>query len=77
MEFDNSFEIPLSPDQAWPVLMDVARIAPCMPGAELTEITDPQQLQRQNLGPARSGVARLRGPDRAQDIDDCQTQRAW
>ena len=44
MEFDNSFEIPLSPDQAWPVLMDVARIAPCMPGAELTEITDPHNF---------------------------------
>jgi carbon monoxide dehydrogenase subunit G len=33
----NSFEIPLPPDQAWPVLMDVPRIAPCLPGAELLE----------------------------------------
>ena len=40
MEFDNSFEVPLSPDQAWPVLMDIRRIAPCMPGAELTEVVD-------------------------------------
>jgi len=40
MEFDNSFEVPLPPEQAWPVLMDVRRIAPCMPGAELTEVVD-------------------------------------
>ena len=42
MEFDNSFDVPLAPDQAWMVLMDIPRIAPCMPGAELTEIVDPQ-----------------------------------
>jgi carbon monoxide dehydrogenase subunit G len=33
----NSFEIPLPPDEAWPLLMDVPRIAPCLPGAELLE----------------------------------------
>jgi len=37
VEFDNSFEVPLPPAEAWPVLMDIKRIAPCMPGAELTE----------------------------------------
>ena len=40
MEFDNSFEVPLPPDQAWAVLMDIRRIAPCMPGAQLTEVVD-------------------------------------
>jgi uncharacterized protein len=40
VEFDNSFEVPLPPAQAWPVLMDIKRIAPCMPGAELTEVMD-------------------------------------
>ena len=40
MEFDNSFEVPLPPDKAWPVLMDIERIAPCMPGAQLTEVVD-------------------------------------
>lgn len=40
MEFDNSFEVPLPPQQAWPVLMDIPTIAPCMPGAELTEVVD-------------------------------------
>ena len=40
MEFDNAFEVPLPPAQAWPVLMDVRGIAPCMPGAQLTEVID-------------------------------------
>jgi uncharacterized protein len=54
MEFDNAFEVPLSPAQAWAVLMDVPRIAPCMPGAELTEIVDPQNYKGKisvRLGP--------------------------
>ena len=40
VEFDNSFEVPLHPAQAWPLLMDIRRIAPCMPGAELTDVVD-------------------------------------
>ncbi len=54
MEFDNSFDVPLSPAQAWSVLMDVPRIAPCMPGAELTEIVDAQNFKGKisvRLGP--------------------------
>lgn len=37
MQFENTFVVPLPPDQAWDVLLDVPRIAPCFPGAELTE----------------------------------------
>jgi uncharacterized protein len=33
MELDNSFSVPVPPEQAWDVLLDVKRIAPCMPGA--------------------------------------------
>jgi carbon monoxide dehydrogenase subunit G len=40
MEFDNAFEVPLPPGEAWKVLMDIRRIAPCMPGAELTDVVD-------------------------------------
>jgi carbon monoxide dehydrogenase subunit G len=40
MEFDNSFEVPLPPAQAWAMLMDIQGITPCMPGAELTEVID-------------------------------------
>ena len=40
MEFDNSFEVALPPAQARPILMDIKRIAPCMPGAQLTDVID-------------------------------------
>jgi hypothetical protein len=40
VELDNSFEVPLRPAEAWPLLMDIRRIAPCMPGAEVTEVVD-------------------------------------
>jgi carbon monoxide dehydrogenase subunit G len=33
MEMDHSFTVPVPPDRAWDVLLDVERIAPCMPGA--------------------------------------------
>lgn len=60
MEFDNSFEVPLSPAQAWTVLMDIPRIAPCMPGAELTEVVDPQSFKGKisvRLGPVALAFA--------------------
>jgi carbon monoxide dehydrogenase subunit G len=40
VEFDNSFEVPLPPAEAWVVLTDIRRVAPCMPGAELTDVVD-------------------------------------
>ena len=33
MKLENEFVVPVPRDQAWDVLMDVERIAPCMPGA--------------------------------------------
>ena len=32
------FEVPLSIDEAWSVLTDLERVAPCLPGAQLDEI---------------------------------------
>src|SRR5579862_6577122 len=60
MEFDNAFDVPLPPAQAWAVLMDVPRVAPCMPGAELTEIVDPQSYKGRisvRLGPVALAFA--------------------
>ncbi len=37
MELDHSFTVPVAPDKAWDVLLDVERIAPCMPGATVEE----------------------------------------
>jgi carbon monoxide dehydrogenase subunit G len=38
IELDNAFTVPVPPEQAWDVLMDVERIAPCMPGASVTSV---------------------------------------
>src|SRR5487761_2108604 len=38
MDLTHEFVIPLSIDEAWAVLTDLERIAPCMPGAQLDEI---------------------------------------
>ena len=37
MEMDHSFTVPVPPDRAWDVLLDVKGIAPCMPGATVDE----------------------------------------
>ena len=54
MDFDSSFDVPLPPVQAWKTLMDIERIAPCMPGAELTETVDDKTFKGKvsvRLGP--------------------------
>jgi carbon monoxide dehydrogenase subunit G len=38
MEINNSFEVKAPIDVAWATLTDLARIAPCLPGATLTSI---------------------------------------
>jgi carbon monoxide dehydrogenase subunit G len=70
MEFDNSFDVPLSPAQAWAVLMDIRRVAPCMPGAALTEVVDAQNFRGKiavRLGPVALSFA---GRVQFEDIDD-------
>ncbi len=70
MEFDNSFDVPLSPERAWSVLMDIPRIAPCMPGAELTDVVDRQHFKGKisvRLGPVSLAFA---GRIEIDSIDD-------
>jgi carbon monoxide dehydrogenase subunit G len=53
IEMDNSFTVPVPPEQAWDVLLDVERIAPCMPGASVTSV-DGDEISGQvkvKLGP--------------------------
>jgi carbon monoxide dehydrogenase subunit G len=40
MLIENEFEVPAPVDRLWDHLLDVERVAPCMPGAELTEVVD-------------------------------------
>ncbi|MEI4273688.1 SRPBCC domain-containing protein [Klenkia sp. LSe6-5] len=38
MQLENSFLVPVPVDDAWKVLLDIERIAPCMPGAALDSV---------------------------------------
>jgi len=38
VELTNEFRVDVPPEEAWAVLTDVERIAPCMPGAQLQEV---------------------------------------
>src|SRR5580693_6553124 len=38
MELKHSFTVPVPLDRAWDVLLDVERVAPCMPGATLDSV---------------------------------------
>jgi carbon monoxide dehydrogenase subunit G len=38
MELEHSFTIPVPPEQAWQVLLDVEQVAPCMPGATVDSV---------------------------------------
>jgi len=70
MEFDNSFEVPLPVGDAWKVLMDIRRIAPCMPGAELTDVIDDRTYKGKigvRLGPVALSFA---GTVKLDEIDD-------
>lgn len=75
MEFDNSLDVPLPPQEAWAVLLDIERVARCIPGAELTEVVDPRTYKGKvavRLGPVALSLA---GQARFEEIDD-HAQRA-
>ncbi|MGH3239976.1 MAG: SRPBCC family protein [Spirillospora sp.] len=38
MRIENTFTVPVPVDEAWAVLLDVERVAPCMPGATLESV---------------------------------------
>ncbi len=71
MQFDVSFTVPMPPEQAWPLLLDVRRIAPCLPGAELTDVLGENRYKgraRVKVGPIElsfAGEAELRDIDHA------------
>ncbi|GAA3129029.1 SRPBCC domain-containing protein [Nonomuraea salmonea] len=35
MRFEHEFTVPVPIEQAWAVLLDVERVAPCLPGGDL------------------------------------------
>ncbi len=75
MRIENSFEVPAPPERAWELLLDVPRIVPCMPGAELTETVDETRWKARmavKLGPVSltfaADVARERVDEAARRV---------
>ncbi len=67
MQLENSFTVPAGVDEAWAVLLDVERVAPCMPGATLTghDGDSFQGTVKVKVGPDRGLLPRHRGIRRA------------
>ncbi|WP_416959357.1 SRPBCC family protein [Streptomyces sp. Agncl-13] len=73
MKLENTLTIPVSEDQAWRVLLDIERIAPCVPGATLTSREGDNYHGRikVKLGPialAYSGTVRFVSQDEAAKV---------
>jgi uncharacterized protein len=70
MEFDNTLEVPLPPAETWKVLLDIKRIAACIPGAELTEVVDERTYKGRvavRIGPVALSLV---GHARLEEIDE-------
>jgi carbon monoxide dehydrogenase subunit G len=70
MDIKNSFDVPLPVDEAWKTLLNIQKIASCMPGAELLEVIDPQTYKGKvsvRLGPVALSFV---GTARFEEIDE-------
>ncbi|MGH8985168.1 MAG: SRPBCC family protein [Acidimicrobiia bacterium] len=64
MKIEDQFRVDLPVEEAWQLLLDIERIAPCMPGAELQEIEGDEYrgVVKVKVGPITAqykGAARL------------------
>jgi carbon monoxide dehydrogenase subunit G len=69
MDIKNSFTVPLPVEETWKILLDIRRIAPCMPGAELLEVIDDKTFKGKvsvRLGPVALSFV---GTARFEEID--------
>jgi carbon monoxide dehydrogenase subunit G len=71
MQIENEFEVAAPPDRVYAFLLDVNRVVTCMPGAELSEVVDPDTFKgrvRIKVGPitvAYNGTAHIAERDEA------------
>jgi hypothetical protein len=71
MEITNSFAVKASPDVVYEFLLDVNNVVSCVPGAELSEVVDPDTFKgkvRIKVGPVTvsyNGTARITSRDAA------------
>jgi carbon monoxide dehydrogenase subunit G len=72
MKIENSFDVPLPPADAWRVLLDIERVAPCLPGAEILETLDDKTYKGKvavRLGPVAVSFV---GTARFEEIDEAR-----
>ena len=69
MELTNDFSVSVPVEQAWAVLTDLERIAPCMPGAQLQEVEGDEYrgVVKVKVGPI---TAQYKGAASFQERDD-------
>jgi carbon monoxide dehydrogenase subunit G len=70
MKLEQSFEVKAPIEQVWDVLIDLERVAPCLPGAAITERDDEGTYHgtfQVKLGPT---TAAYRGQIKIEDIDE-------
>ena len=46
MKFENDFDVEAPIDEVWAAILDVERVAPCVPGAQVLEQTSENAPQR-------------------------------
>lgn len=74
MQIENEFDVSAPPDTVFAFLLDVNRVAGCMPGAELSEVVDPTTFKGKvkiKVGPitvAYNGTARIVEKDEATHV---------
>ena len=69
MKLEQSFEVRAPVDRVWETLVDIERVAPCLPGAEITEAGDDGTYRGNfsvRLGPT---TAAYRGELKMEDLD--------
>lgn len=79
MKIENEFTVPAPADRLWEYLLDVERVAPCMPGAELTETVDETTWKGKvlmKLGPVSLSFAGTVTMEERNDEDHRVTLRA-
>ena len=70
MKIEDSFRVEVPVEEAWKVLLDLERIAPCLPGAQLTEVEGDEYrgTVKIKVGPITAqykGVAKIEEADEA------------
>jgi carbon monoxide dehydrogenase subunit G len=70
VKLEHTFEVDASPERVWEALIDVRRVAPCLPGAEIDEASDDGAYRGSftvKLGPT---TAAYRGELRMEEVDE-------